>query len=93
VTRTVSTFWGQIFVFGVRDLKFWLLAYFLILLGCAKFQQDWTTLILDILFFYFLIYQKFKGGTIVKCLISMLSNLAETLHSSAKLKDKELAKI
>ena len=34
----VSTFWGQIFVFWVRDLKFWLLAYFLILLSCAKFQ-------------------------------------------------------
>ena len=39
----------QIFVSWVRDLKFWLLAYFLILLNCAKFQQDWTTLILDIL--------------------------------------------
>jgi hypothetical protein len=24
--------------FRVRDLKFWLLAYFLILLNCAKFQ-------------------------------------------------------
>ena len=34
----VNTFWGQIFVFQVRDLKFWLLAYFLILLSCAKFQ-------------------------------------------------------
>ena len=31
------------------DLKFWLLAYFLILLSCAKFQQDWTTFIFDIL--------------------------------------------
>ena len=39
----------QIFVFWVRYLKFWLLAYFFILLNCAKFQQDWTTLILDIL--------------------------------------------
>ena len=44
-----STLCHQIFVFWVRDLKFWLLAYFLILLSCAKFQQDWTTLILDIL--------------------------------------------
>ena len=35
--------------FWVRDLKFWLLAYFLILLSWAKYQQDWTTLILDIL--------------------------------------------
>ena len=34
----VITFWGQIFVFQVRDLKFWLFAYFLILLSCAKFQ-------------------------------------------------------
>ena len=45
----VNTFWGQIFVFQVRDHKFWLLAYFFILLSCTKFQQDWTTLILDIL--------------------------------------------
>ena len=28
--------------------EFWLLAYFQILLSCAKFQQDWTTLILEI---------------------------------------------
>ena len=40
---------GPDFFFQVRDLKFWLHAYFLILLSCAKFQQDWTTLILDIL--------------------------------------------
>ena len=39
----------QIFVFKVRDFKLWLLAYFLISFNCAKFQQDWTTLILDIL--------------------------------------------
>ena len=39
----------QIFVFCVRCLKFWLLAYSLILLNCAKFQQDWTTLISEIL--------------------------------------------
>ena len=44
-----STLLVKIFVFWVRDLKFWLLAYFFILLSCAKFQQDWTTLILDIL--------------------------------------------
>ena len=37
-----------------------------------------------LIFFDFLIYQKFKGGTLIKCLISMLSNLAENLHSSAK---------
>jgi hypothetical protein len=45
----VNLFWGQIFVFQVRDLKIWLFAYFLILLSCAKFHQDWTTLILEIL--------------------------------------------
>ena len=39
----------QNFVFWVRDFKFWLLAYFLILFNCAKFQKDWTTFILDIL--------------------------------------------
>ena len=45
------------------------------------------------MFFDFLIYQKFKGGTLQKILISMLSNLAETLISSAKLKNKQVAKI
>ena len=44
-----TTLCHQIFVFWIRDLKFWLLTYFFILLSCAKFQQDWTTLILDIL--------------------------------------------
>ena len=49
-----QTFWkpdwcANLFFFWVRDFKFWLLAYFFILLNCAKFQQDWTTLILDIL--------------------------------------------
>ena len=34
-----------------------------------------------------------KGGNLIKCLISMLSNLAETLHRSAKLKKKQVAKI
>ena len=33
------------------------------------------------MFFDLVIYQKFKGGTLIKCIISMLSNLAETLHS------------
>ena len=42
-------FWGQIFVYWARYFKFWLLAYFLILLNCAKFEKDWTTFILDIL--------------------------------------------
>ena len=46
-----------------------------------------------LMFFDFLIYQKLKGGTLIKCLISMLSNLAETLHTSAKFKNKEVAKI
>ena len=39
----------QSFVYWIRDFKYWLLAYFLIFFNCAKFQQDWTTLILDIL--------------------------------------------
>ena len=30
------------------------------------------------MFFDFLMYPKFKGGTLTKCLISNLSNLAET---------------
>ena len=32
------------------------------------------------MFFDFAIYQKFKGGTLIKCLISVLSNLADTLQ-------------
>ena len=43
--------------------------------------------------FDFLIYQQFKGGTLIRFLISMLSNLTETLHSSAKLENKQVAKI
>ena len=43
--------------------------------------------------FDFLIYQEFKRETLIKRLVSMLSNLAETLHSSAKLKNKQVAKI
>ena len=42
-------FWDQIFVYWARYFKFWLLAFFLILLNCAKFEEDWTTFILDIL--------------------------------------------
>ena len=34
----------RFFVFRVRDLKFWLLTYFLISFNCAKFQKVWTTL-------------------------------------------------
>ena len=45
------------------------------------------------MFFDFLVYQKFKGGTLIKYLISMLPNLTETLHSKAKLKNKQVAKI
>jgi hypothetical protein len=44
------------------------------------------------MFFDFVIYQKFKGGTLIKYLISMFFNTAETLHRSAKLKNKKKAK-
>ena len=37
----------QFFVFRVRE--FWLLAYYLSSFNCAKVQQDWTTMILDLL--------------------------------------------
>jgi hypothetical protein len=40
--------------------------------------------------FDFVIYQKFKKGTLIKCLISMLPNLAQALQSSAKLKNKQI---
>ena len=33
----------------IRDFKLWLLAYFVILFNCAKFQKDRTTFILHIL--------------------------------------------
>ena len=60
-------FWGRIFVYCARYFKLWLLAYFFILLNCAKFEKDWTTFISKILqgspplmFFVFVIYQKFR---------------------------------
>ena len=65
-----QTFWkgaccANFFVFWVRELKFWLLAFFLIFFNCAKFQKDWTNLVLNILYlrvlplmFFFVIYQK-----------------------------------
>jgi hypothetical protein len=34
-----------------------------------------------LMFFDFEIHQKFKAGTLIKCLILMLSNLTETLQS------------
>ena len=39
------------------------------------------------------IHSKFKGGTLIKRIISSLSHLAQTLHSLAKLKNKQVAKI
>ena len=44
-------------------------------------------------FFDFVIYQKFKGWTLIKCLISSFSNLSETLHSQRKFRNKQIAKI
>ena len=83
------TFWKlncsakSLCVFWVNDFKLWLHVFFFISFNFAKFHQDWTTLILCIfhMFFDFAIYQKFKGGTLIKCLISMFFNLTETLHS------------
>ena len=49
------TFWRLhcclYFLFILLDIyfKFWLLPYFLILLNCEKFEEDWTTFMLDIL--------------------------------------------
>ena len=45
------------------------------------------------MFFDIDIYQKFKGGTLIKCIISMLSNLAETLNRQRKSKNKQVATI
>ena len=50
-----QTFWKtdmhlhQFFVFRIKDFKLLLIAYFFISFYCAKFQQDGTTVILDIL--------------------------------------------
>ena len=58
----------RFFVFRVRDLKFCLLAYFLNSFICAKFQKDlqhWFNIFYKgppLMFFDFVIYQKFKGG-------------------------------
>ena len=39
----------NLWFFSYTDFKLWPLDYFLIFFNRAKFQQDWTTLILDIL--------------------------------------------
>ena len=39
----------RFFVYLARYFKLWLHTYFFILLNCAKFEEDWTTFILDIL--------------------------------------------
>ena len=60
--------------------------FFKILLNCAKFERDWTKLILVILG-RSIESKNIKGGrTFIKWLRSTLSNLVQTLHSSAKLK-------
>ena len=54
----------RFFVFWVRDFKFWLLAYFFIFFNCAKFQQDWATLMINVFDkghpFEFLVDYKYK---------------------------------
>jgi predicted site-specific integrase-resolvase len=45
------------------------------------------------MFFDFVIYPKFKGGTLIEYLISSLSNLAESLYSKRKSKNRQAAKI
>ena len=74
----------RFFVFWVGDFKLWLLAYFLISFNCKVSERldslDFVR-VTPLMFFDFVIYQKFKGGTLIKCLISMLFNLAENLHS------------
>ena len=38
-------------------------------------------------------FSKIGKGTLIKCLISIFSNLAETLHISANFKNKQVAKV
>ena len=66
----------QIFAFWVRDIKFWLLDFFFDFLWLCKISETLDniyvrhfTMVPPLMFFVFLIHQKFKGGTIVKCLI------------------------
>ena len=44
-------------------------------------------------FFDSIITQKFKGGTLIKCLISSLFNLVQTLNSLATLENKQIFKM
>ena len=83
------TFWKlncsakSLCVFWVNDFKLWLHAFFLFpltLQSFIKIGHHWYYAFF-MMFFDFAIYQKFKGGTLIKCLIPMFFNLTETLHS------------
>ena len=81
----------QIFVYWVRDFKLWLLAYFFNFLWLCKVSERLDniyirhfTMVPPLNFWWITKRKNIKGGTIVKCLISMLSNLSETLHSQRK---------
>ena len=83
------------FHFWVREFEFWLLAYFVIVLNCTKFEQPLTNLILvtlkgfPMIFFASIFQQKFKGGTFIKWLISSLSEVFQFLHSLAQSKNMQ----
>ena len=95
-----TDFWARFLLIELNTSNFGYLLIFFILLNCAKFEEDWTTFILHILqgspFEFWVNYKSkktSKGGTLVKCVMQMLSNLSQTLHSSAKSKNKQVAKI
>ena len=85
----------QIFVYWIRDFKFWLLAYFffcLIVQSFSKIRQRWYYRFykgppFNVFWFY---WSTQNSNDYV---LSNLSDFAQTLHSSAKLKNKQLAKI
>ena len=67
---------GSKFLVFFRGLKFWLLAYFFILVNRAKFEPNWTNLIFDIFLLLKFVYSE-KATKF--CEISIL--LLSTVHT------------
>ena len=78
------------------NLGYLLIIYFLKLCKVSerldKFDIRHFIRVSPLMFFVFVIYQNSKWGTIVKCLISSLFNLAQTLHTLATLKINKCSK-
>ena len=86
----VITLLPWIFVYWARYFKFWLLAYFLILLNSAKFEEDWTTFILDIL--QLVNYKNKKHQPCKMCNINVVQSFPN-FAQFGKIKNKQVSKI